>query len=178
VATSKQEVQWVLRVQCGDQEALELLLRGVQPLLHRFLRGRAGPDLADDVLQEVLLIICRKLAWLREPAVFRAWAYRIASREAFRRLKKQRRLLEEPSEESALEEIPATAIPADAVAEHVNLDGVPPASRAVLTLHFLEEMTLPEVAVVLEIPLGTVKSRLAYGWNVIRKQLEKTGRER
>ncbi|HMD72060.1 MAG TPA: sigma-70 family RNA polymerase sigma factor, partial [Bryobacteraceae bacterium] len=43
------------------------------------------------------------------------------------------------------------------------IDDLPPASRAVIVLHYLEEMSLDEVAAVLEIPPGTVKSRLAYG---------------
>ncbi len=47
-----------------------------------------------------------------------------------------------------------------------------PASRAVLVLHFLEEMTLEEVAAVLEIPVGTAKSRLAYGLKLLRKRME------
>ena len=46
---------------------------------------------------------------------------------------------------------------------------VTPASRAVLALHFKEGMTLPEVAAVLDIPLGTVKSRLAYGLATLRR---------
>ena len=44
-----------------------------------------------------------------------------------------------------------------------------PASRAVLALHFKEGMTLPEVAAVLDIPLGTVKSRLGYGLATLRR---------
>ena len=56
---SKQEMSWVLRAQAGDREALELLLRSVQPALHRYLRGLVGPLHADDVAQEVLLIVYR-----------------------------------------------------------------------------------------------------------------------
>jgi RNA polymerase sigma-70 factor (ECF subfamily) len=51
------------------------------------------------------------------------------------------------------------------------MDGISPASRAVLALHFQEEMSLPEVAALLEVPLGTVKSRLAYGLASLRKRL-------
>ena len=81
----------VLRAQAGDREALEELLRAVQPKLQRYLRALIGHDAAsDDVLQEVLFLIYRKLGWLREPKVFEAWAYRIASREAFRRLPQRR----------------------------------------------------------------------------------------
>lgn len=46
---------------------------------------------------------------------------------------------------------------------------VSPASRAVLALHFKEGLTLPEVAAVLDIPIGTVKSRLAYGLATLRR---------
>jgi RNA polymerase sigma-70 factor, ECF subfamily len=51
------------------------------------------------------------------------------------------------------------------------IDGISPASRAVLVLHFTEDLPLPDVAAVLEVPLGTVKSRLAYGLATLRKQL-------
>ena len=46
---------------------------------------------------------------------------------------------------------------------------VTPASRAVLALHFKEGLTLPEVAAVLDIPLGTAKSRMAYGLATLRR---------
>jgi RNA polymerase sigma-70 factor (ECF subfamily) len=51
------------------------------------------------------------------------------------------------------------------------MDGISPASRAVMILHFQEEMPLSAIAAVLEVPLGTVKSRLAYGLTALRKQL-------
>ncbi len=57
VATSRQEAQWVLRAQCNDREALESLLRSVQPRLRRYLCGLVGAFHADDVLQEVLSFI-------------------------------------------------------------------------------------------------------------------------
>ncbi|MGA2883383.1 MAG: sigma factor-like helix-turn-helix DNA-binding protein [Bryobacteraceae bacterium] len=50
------------------------------------------------------------------------------------------------------------------------------ATRAVLALHFQQELSLPEVAAVLEIPLGTVKSRLAGGLAALRKQLPEKGK--
>ena len=50
------------------------------------------------------------------------------------------------------------------------IDDLPPASRAVIVLHYLEEMSIEEVAAVLEIPPGTVKSRLAYGLARLRRR--------
>jgi RNA polymerase sigma-70 factor (ECF subfamily) len=176
VASSKQEALWVLRAQCNDREALESLLRSVQPDLYRYLSGLVGPSHADDVLQDVLIVICRKLAWLRIPELFRHWAYRIASRAAFRHLKKERRSPEEAQDESvSLEQFPVLAGPpsAEILEGLLNLDCLSPATRAVLVLHFQHELTLPEVAAILAIPLGTVKSRLASGLAALRNEIDK-----
>jgi hypothetical protein len=84
VSATNQTALWVLRAQCGDREALERLLRHVYSLLGRYLRSVVGERDADDVLQEVLVVIYRKLASLRDPELLRPWAFRIASRAAFR----------------------------------------------------------------------------------------------
>jgi RNA polymerase sigma-70 factor, ECF subfamily len=174
VATSKQEAQWVLRAQCGDREALELLLRGVQPSLRRYLTRLVGASSADDVLQEVLILVSRKLGWLDVPEAFHPWAYRVASRVAFRHLKKEKRWSGHLRDEVVLDDLPAaeSAVPRELLPELLQSGALSAASRAVLVLHFQEEMSLPEIAAILEIPLGTVKSRLAYGLAALRKKLD------
>jgi RNA polymerase sigma-70 factor, ECF subfamily len=176
VATSRQEAQWVLRAQCDDREALELLLRGVQLPLRRYLMRLVGASSADDVLQEVLILISRKLRWLEAPEAFRPWAYRIASRTAFRQLRKEKRWSEQIRDEAVLEDVPAaeSAVPPELLPELLTSEALSAASRAVLVLHFQEELALPEIAAILEIPLGTVKSRLSYGLAALRKKLDRT----
>ena len=171
--TPRQEALWALRAQCGDQEALESLLASVQTPLRSYLRSLVGPSDADDVAQEVLVLVYRKLKWLEEPDAFRPWVFRIASRAAFRHLKKTQRWREHIDEDDVLEELPAHETPPspELLQRLITINGVSPASRAVLVLHFQEELSLPEVAAVLAIPLGTVKSRLAYGLAALRKQL-------
>lgn len=173
--TTNQEALWVLRAQCDDREALELLLRSIQPAVHRYLCGLVGPADADDVVQEVLVRVYRRLAWLEEPGLFRPWVFRIASRAGFRHLRRKRRWREQEREDARLEDVPAPDPPprASLLPALRHMDGISPASRAVLVLHFAEELSLPEVAAVLELPLGTVKSRLAYGLTALRKQLTK-----
>jgi len=162
----------VLRAQCGDRDALEAVLRSVQPALRRYIAGLVGAGDADDILQDVLLIVSRKLYWLEEPMVFRAWAFRIASRAAFRYLRKRKRWQDATVDDAALADIAAPEIPApdDTILELLDSPALTPASRAVLVLHFREEMPLAHVAAVLEIPLGTVKSRLAFGLKTLRKE--------
>ena len=170
MGTERQEAQWVLRAQCGDRDALEQLLRSIQPSLRRYLAGVVGTLHADDVLQEVLIVVARKLGWLEQPELLRPWAFRIASRAGFKHLKRERRWVRD---EAVLEEVaaPESPPPDEILRNLATLDGISPASRAVLVLHFQEEMTLPAIAAVLEVPLGTVKSRLAYGLTALRKQL-------
>jgi len=163
----------VLRAQCGDRDALELLLRSVQPGLRRYVAGLVGADDADDILQDVLIIVSRKLYWLEQPQLFRAWAFRIASRAAFRHLKRRKRWSEAAVEPSVLDGIaaPESVAPDATILELLDSSALTPGSRAVLVLHFREEMPLAHVAAVLEIPLGTVKSRLAFGLKILRKEL-------
>lgn len=172
-----QEAWWVLRAQSGDRAALEHLLEAIQEPLYRYIFRLVGERaLSEDILQEVFIRIYRKLRWLKEPELFRPWAYRIASREAFKQLKRERRLPQDVRDESALETI-QTGLPEEnfgaELIEHLPalIARVSPASRAVLVLHYLHEMPLAEVATVLGLALGTVKSRLAYGLSVLRREI-------
>ncbi len=161
----------MLRAQCGDRDALELVLRAVQPALRRYISGLVGAADADDILQDALLIVARKVYWLEQPELLRAWAFRIASRASFRHLKKRKRWTEATVDQSALDSLaaPDTSRPDDSLLELLDSPALSPASRAVLVLHFREEMPLAHVAAVLEIPVGTVKSRLAFGLKALRK---------
>lgn len=168
---AKQEIFLVLRAQAGDREALDELLKLIQEPLYRYIVSLVSSRaLAEDILQEVFILIYRKLSWLREPELFRPWAYRIATREAFKQLKRERRWTESSVDETALEELPMPAhdnLTPELVSQLV--EQVSPASRAVIVLHYLHDMQLDEIADVLGVALGTVKSRLAYGLGSLRK---------
>ena len=162
----------VLLAQAGDRAALEQLLRDAYGPLRRYITRLAGTAIADDILQETSLQIFRKLRFLREPAVFRPWAFRIASRIAFSHLKHARRwqpLDDAPPEHLAIPN-PNFGEPPDA-AFFTLLEHVSPASRAVLLLRYQHDLSLEETAAILEIPIGTAKSRVHYGVNTLRKHL-------
>src|SRR6202167_6211796 len=162
----------VLLAQTGDRAALEQLLRDMHAPLRRYITRLVGAALADDILQETALQIFRKLPFLREPAVFRPWAYRIASRIAFSQLKRAR--LWEPLDAAPLDPppilTPNLGDPPDEAFLPL-LDRVSPASRAVLLLHYQHDLSLEETAAILDIPVGTAKSRLHYGVATLRKHL-------
>ena len=158
----------VLRAQSGDRGAFDALLRTTDHDLLRYVtRLVDNRPLAEDMVQEVMITIVRKIAWLRDPALFRPWCFRIASRAAFRALRKERVFVEVSDAADATVEI--DPLLRERVAE--GLPRVSAASRAVILLHYFEEMSLSDVAAVLDLNPGTVKSRLAYGLAQLRKEL-------
>lgn len=163
------------RAQLGDRGALEKLLLALQPQLGDHVRAiLRDHDHAADVLQDVLLIICRRLGTVRETRWIRAWAYRIATREAYRSMRRTRRRLEQ-----SITDLPDITNPR--IDEHevgdaellselpAKLATVPAAAQIVLRMHYMSSLTQAEIAESLEIPLGTVKSRLAYGLACLRR---------
>ena len=156
-------------VQRGDVRAFEQLLLRVHKPLRSYVTRMVGESLAEDVLQEISLKIYRQVIHLREPKAFRAWMYRIATRIAFVYLKKERR-------QQTFDSKVGNAFPAYTLQDQeldsgfLNLVGqVSPASRAVLLLHYQQHLSLEETAAILDIPIGTAKSRLSYGVAAIRK---------
>ena len=149
-------------------------------------------EAARDVLQDALLLVCRKLPSLRDPRWFRAWAYRIATRECLRRHRRDRpwrEALRDEAVDGALHDAAlhgaagpgGGAPPFDAelvAAIPRELDALPPASRVVVRMHYLDEMTYVEIAEALEISVGTVKSRLGYGLALLRRRLVREGAPR
>jgi len=172
------ETAWlVLRAQAGDRAALEALLEHAHAMLLPYVAVmvRDG-DAAADVLQETLVLVFRKLATLREPRAFASWARRIASREIFRALRRLRH--HERTHDELPPDVPAEPGPAgEGLLARLPalLERLSPASRAVVALHYLDGLTLDETAAVLELPAGTVKSRLAYGLATLRRVLAEEG---
>jgi RNA polymerase sigma-70 factor (ECF subfamily) len=167
----KQESWLALRAQAGDREAFDQLFRLLQEPLYRYIFSLTGARaLAEDILQEVFILIYRKIRWLREPGLLRPWAYRIATRESFKHLKRERRWADKAEDESVLLDLPAPSrdqLAPELIAEMIAR--VSPASRAVIALHYLHEMSLAEIAEVMGVAVGTVKSRLNYGLELMRR---------
>lgn len=161
------------RAQLGDRKALETLLRALQPGLrsHLLIMLREPAD-ADDVLQETLWIIARRLSTLHDATLVRAWAYRIATRESLRFLRRTHR-----NQTDDLTDSDSLAFMAGEVQDQQSdigasaldyVDQLPAKAQVIVRLRFIEGLSQQEIAEALEIPLGTVKSRLAYGLQRLR----------
>ena len=164
----------VLRAQAGDASAFEPLLIRLHRPLRAYLRGMVGQVVVDDVMQEVALRIFRQIGFLHEPRAFRAWVQRIATRVALAHLRRDKRWREFETDPGIIDGLPAPDAPDLAEFESdflALLERVSPASRAVLLLHYQQHLSLEETAAILDIPIGTAKSRLAYGVATLRKSI-------
>lgn len=162
----------------GDRQSLSRLAQRWQPRLlahaHR-LTGEA--DLAADATQEAWIEIQRGIARLEDTDAFAAWAYRIVSRRCARiirgrqRLRRTRSMLaREPDASFTTPEREQAR--SDLGAVRRALATLPGNQRAAIGLFYLEEMSVAEVAIALDVPPGTVKTRLMHARNKLRALLE------
>ena len=165
----------VERARSGDQEAFaDLVLQASDTLFGIARRIVRDPGLAEDVLQNALVTIWRKLPHLREPDRFDAWAYRIVVNACYEDATRNRRWA------SNVRFIPVDrAAEADeyrSISDRDELEqafrGLPLDQRVVFVLHHHVGLPLVDVADVLGIPAGTARSRLHYATRALRTAFE------
>ena len=145
----------VAAAQQGDALALDQLLDELEPYVRR-LCARIAPSAADDATQEALLAIFRGLPSLHAPEAIMTWVRSVTVRTATR-------LVRAPDQEIAAGPGPADGcVPSFEGLADIDdaLARLPPSQRTVLILRTKEGLSEQEIATVLGIPAGTVKSRL------------------
>jgi RNA polymerase sigma-70 factor (ECF subfamily) len=129
-----------------------------------------------DILQAVWLIVHRKLRELKSPDAFRVWLYRIAHDQTVSYLRKRSKWPAPSEQIETISEANNASVNASAFdnAEivHVAMQGLSVDHRRVLTLRFLEDMTIDQIAKVIDCSPGTVKSRLHYAKLALRRRIE------
>lgn len=165
-----QERILVARAQQGDASAFHVLVRAYESKLLYFIRRFEHDEhRAADLMQEVWLTVFQRLRQLRSANAFRSWVYRIAHdrlvTEIRRHLRSPNLVDVSDGEVSSVDEFVRDE---QAEAVHHALGQLSADHRAVLTLRFLEDLSLGEIAEVLREPLGTVKSRLHYAKEALR----------
>ena len=171
----------VVRAAFGDMDSIDRLLRSIQQPLYDHITFITGDrDTASDVLQDVLLTICRSLIALQDPTLFRAWVFRIATRAAIRAERRHARgagTTLDHTPEPAVESVDEPAFDPELIAAIPGLVAhLPPACGIVVRLRYLEELSVAEVAEALNVPAGTVKSRASYGVALLRQRLARVDR--
>ncbi|MHC4623750.1 MAG: RNA polymerase sigma factor [Planctomycetota bacterium] len=159
----------VLRCQRRDEAAFEELVNRWQPRLYYYLRRLVENETAVwDTLQETWLAVFQNIRKLQAPRSFPAWLYQIAHNKAATLLRKENKYIRITNEQLAdYSENNSTSAPVNQPAEvvHELLEKLKLPHREVLTLHFLEGFSIKEMANIVEVSEGTVKSRLYYAKN-------------
>lgn len=164
----------VMAMQAGDKRAFGLLYQHYHRDLRRFAAYLlANPVVAEDLVQNVWLKVSQRIARLNDPAVFTSWLYRAVRWEV---LDYQRQTLRHKQlfDDEKLADIAATDTRlqrddssdlAEAMAQ------LAADERLILQLHYLHELELSQIALIVEIPIGTVKSRLHRARQQLQQQL-------
>lgn len=162
----------VIDAQDGSRRALDALVRLHQRDLLRFAYSLCrDTSLAQDAVQDAWMQIAGRLRRLDDPRAFRGWVYHAVRWRVLDRVRA-------PHGRAA--GLDAVAEPADPCVDAdrrdrrldlgVAIAGLPVIERSVLQLFYVAGLTIPEIAAVLEIPPGTVKSRLHRARNQLKQQ--------
>jgi RNA polymerase sigma-70 factor (ECF subfamily) len=168
----------LLAVRCrrGDRAALEELIRiWERPLLYYIRRLVRAEDDAWDVLQKTWVRVLRGIGSLSDPRSLAPWLYRVARNTAFSHAQAREPMLEPLADHADVYLDNGTSdrlVHENGEQVHRALLALSLPHREVLTLFFLEDLSVEEVASVLGVPPGTVKSRLHYAKLALRKVLE------
>ena len=173
----------VRRAQQGSKEALENLISTIErPLYVTALAILGKSDDAADAFQETALSIISHIGSLREPAYFNTWATRILVNHALtiRRNRSKVLSLSDTVETRAAAREPSHDLGSQ-VAGRVDLIeamlALAPHHRAVIALRYLHDLQLDGIAQILDVPLGTVKSRLHYALRRLRAEMAPESRK-
>ncbi|MEO1467313.1 MAG: sigma-70 family RNA polymerase sigma factor [Cyanobacteria bacterium J06633_1] len=184
-AASEQEL--IFLCQQGDRECFRLLYQRYQQRVRSTLYQLCGSTALDDLVQEVFLKVWKGLPKLKKTQYFSTWLYRISWNVATDR----RRKLAKAQEKTGLKiwekeqfnpaKLESAESAPDLMQLHYQdlvqrgLDNLSFEHRAVLVLHDLEDLPQKQVAEILNVPVGTVKSRLFHARNSLKKFLEQQG---
>lgn len=182
----------VRRAAAGDRDAFAPLVATYQKQVYNLaLRMSGNPDDALDLSQETFLRAWRGLPSYRAGAAFSTWLYRLAMNVCIDFLRRRRREktvpLYAPDGEGGETELELPSPVPDALAQALSrfereqvaraLSRLEPDYRAALTLRAVDGLSYAEIAAVLDIPAGTVKSRIARAREKMRVLLQKNGNQ-
>jgi len=172
------ETQLVIQAQNGDRNAFSELVRihakGVLNVVYRMCGDML---IAEDAAQETFIRAWQNLPSYRPQTPFRNWLYRIAFNAGMDMLRKEKRILPDDIEDMnltdgkpGLESLVSQNERTDMVQRAIS--SLPDASRAVLILREYEGLSYQEISSTLDIPVGTVMSRLNYARTLLKAKLE------
>ncbi len=165
----------ILESQSGNPRALaHLAARWHSRLLYRARAHVGDHDGAQEVAQESWLAIVKGLERLKDPARFSTWSYRIVQNKAadWIRRNQRRRQHEVETEQEPAALTPTESARPESLSLRTAIQGLPPDQQRAIELYYLEELAVLEIADLLQIAEGTVKSRLFHARRQLKQTLE------
>jgi len=172
------EQEAIERAAQGDKTAFGKLFDWRQRFVYNVAYRMLGDsDAAEDVAQEVFLAVWRSLPQFRGESRFSTWLYRITVNRTLNRIKQEKKVTPLRNEERLVAngEAPGESVEREQAKEELNvlLAKIAPERRLVIVLREIEGLSYEEIAATINLPVGTVRSRLNRG----RKELEKVAGE-
>lgn len=160
----------------GDREAFDRLLRDHQPMIWAVCRRIMGDDhAAADAAQEAMISIVKNLARFDGRSSLRTWIYRVATNAALDEVRRRGRRPETLSDDEILGRVASFTGGVEAVEDRMVVDAVlaqlPPEFRAAVVLREVADLDYAQIAEVLNVPPGTVRSRIARGRRLLAASL-------
>lgn len=167
----------VLQAQRRNHDAFGQLVVLYDKRLLYYIRRLVGEtERASDVSQEVWLTVYKRITSLRSPAAFRVWLFRIAHDRAVSTIQRDQRRIDAHEEfvlgPDTTEEWDELSLLENSRLVHQALTQISLPHREILTLRFLGDLKLNEIAEVVGCGIPTVKTRLHYAKQAIRRKLE------
>jgi len=158
----------------GDDKAYERLIIPLENKMYRVARSVLFSD-SDccDAIQETLLRAWKKIPQLKDKTLFEPWLMRILVHECYRTARKNKRYEQTPFNDELLFEIQESPADLDLSMDlRRMLDTLPPHERMALILYYTLDYKVKDIAGILDIPEGTVKSQLSRGRSHLAKKLK------
>jgi RNA polymerase sigma-70 factor, ECF subfamily len=169
------ELELIASAKQGDRQAFgELVRRHREGVINVVYRMCGDANLAEDAAQEAFIRAWQHLPGYRPRSPFRNWVYRIATNAALDVLRRERETVDiDKMPLASLNKGPEATAEGKERGERVRqaVLALPPASRAALVLREYEGLSYQEIADTLDIPIGTVMSRLSYARGKLRESL-------
>lgn len=163
-----------VRCQLGERAAFdELIRRWALPLRRHVGRVAGDGQVADELVQDIWLRVLQGIGRLQDPGKFRPWLFGIAHRRLMDEMRSRYTRSVDDGEDLELLAADTPDPDRDLLARELErgMARLPAGDRDVLSLFYLEELSLAETAQALAVPVGTVKSRLFRARQMLRQQL-------
>lgn len=172
---ARNETEWTKRIAAGDRRAYEEFVDAFGARVHRLVRQSVPEADADDVTQEIFIDLFKSAGGFRGEAALSTWVYRVALNHCSRWRRTHRPIEQAGDEDEIADESPDPARRA-AIGElrgevRGAIQNLSSVQRDAVILHELHGLTYAQCAAALDIPIGTVKSRLSNAFRTLRHSL-------